>query len=189
MLQKHTEIHFFVFLKLKIFNRTERYILFALYGRLQKVVLPDDKYQWIEFDETEKLRPMPFVIYADFESFLIALQGPADRSSNALYEMHVPSGFCYYYVVCRTEKFKFKPVVYRGPNVIDEFLKHMKKVYSRIYRILRKVVPINIKREEEEAFKNARDCYLCNKPLSTNRVRDHCHLTVNTEELVIIHVT
>ena len=34
MLQKHTEIHFFVFLKMKIFNPSERYTLFALYGSM-----------------------------------------------------------------------------------------------------------------------------------------------------------
>ena len=119
---------------------------------------------------------MPFMIYADFELFLIPLQGPADRSSNAPYEMHVSLRFCYY-VVCRAEKFKFKPVIYRGPNVIEDFLKHIKKVYAKIYCILRKVVPIKMKREEEKAFKNAKDCYLCDKSLPTDRVRDHSHLT------------
>ena len=157
-------------------ERLERHVEDCSRNGLQKVILPDEEHRWIEFDAIEKMLPMPFVIYADFESFLMPLQGPADRSSNAPYEMHVPSGFCYY-VVCRTERFKFEPVIYRGPNVIDEFLKHMKKVYSRIYRILRKVIPIKMKREEEEAFKNTSDCYLCDKPLSTDRVRDHCHLT------------
>ena len=157
-------------------ERLNRHVEDCNKNGLQKVVLPDEKHQWIEFDAVEKMLPMPFVIYADFESFLTPMQGPADRSSNVPYEMHVPSGFCNY-VVCRMEKFKFKPVIYRGPNVIEKFLKRMKKVYSRIYRILRKVVPIKMKREEEEAFKHAKDCYLCDKPLSTDRVRDHCHLT------------
>ena len=37
MLSKHTEIHFFVVLKMKIFNRAERYTLFVLYGRVLDV--------------------------------------------------------------------------------------------------------------------------------------------------------
>ena len=89
--------------------------------------------------------------------------------------MHVPSDFCYY-GVCRMKKLKFKPVIYGGPNVI-EFMICMKNEYSRIYRILRKVISIKMKKDEEKAFKNLKDCYLCEKLLLTDSVRDHCHLT------------
>ena len=120
--------------------------------------------------------PMPFIIYADFESFLMPSQGPANQSPNAPCEIHVPADFCYY-VVYRTEKYALKPVVYRGLDKTKKFLKRVKKKYSRIYRILRKVIPIRMKRKEEEAFKKAKECYLCEKPLLTDRVRDHYHLT------------
>ena len=41
---------------------------------LQKIILPHKKHQWIEFTAIEKMLPMPFVIYADFESFLELLK-------------------------------------------------------------------------------------------------------------------
>ena len=157
-------------------ERLNRHVEDCNKNGLQKVILPDEKHPWIEFHAVEKILPMPLVIYADFESFLIPLQGLVDQSSNTPYEMHVPSGFCYY-VVCRMEKYTLKPVVYRGPDVIKEFLKCVKKEYALIYRILRKVIPIRMKREEEEAFKKAKECYLCEKPLLTDRFRDHCHIT------------
>ena len=34
ILKKHSEILLFVFFKMKIFNRAERYSLFSLYGRI-----------------------------------------------------------------------------------------------------------------------------------------------------------
>ena len=157
-------------------ERLNRHVEDCNKNGLQKAVLSDEKHQRIEFDAVEKMQPMPFVIYADFESFFYACARPG----RPILECSVRNAHAFRLLLsCRMSsgKVQIQTGDLQRTERDEEFLKRMKKLYSRIYRILRKVLPIKMKREEEEAFKHANNCYLCDKPLSTDRVRDHCHLT------------
>ena len=62
-------------------------------------------------------------MYADFESFLCKVEGPENMGSSLhAYERHIPSGFAYL-IVSSVFNRTYEPVVYRGPDVIEEFLK------------------------------------------------------------------
>ena len=136
---------------------------------IQKVVLPDDEHRWVKFKSIQKMMAVPFVIHADFESFLCKVEGPENlHSSLHIYERHIPSGFAYHIV---------SPVVYRGPNIIDEFLKRLKTESDKIASILSTVVPMKLSPEEELSFSTIEKCYLCGELLGVDRVRDHDHLT------------
>ena len=120
---------------------------------------------------------VPFVIYADFESFLCKIEGPENANSSLhAYERHIPSGFAYLIVSSDLNRV-YEPVVYRGPDVIEEFLKRLKTESDEITSILSKVIPMALSPEEEKTFSKTEKCYLCGEFLGADRVRDHDHLT------------
>ena len=146
--------------------------------RAQKVVFPE-KEKTIKFKDIKKQLRMPFIIYADFECFTEKIANPANnptQTNTTAYQHHKPSGFSYM-VVSAKQEYTRAPVVYRGPNVVDTFFHHIIKEEFRILDILRNPQPMRLTPEEEQTFRQAQDCHICDKPLGADRVRDHDHLT------------
>ena len=69
------------------------------------------------------------------------------------------------------------PVVYRGENAVDKFLRCLEEEQQYIQEKFSFVEPIRISNAEEGDFRNATDCHICGFELGYDRVRDHCHLT------------
>ena len=85
------------------------------------------EHKWIHFKNIKKMLKMPFVIYADFESFTERIKD-CDRNPSepgtSKYQHHTPSGF-YYKVVSTVSKYTKPAVVYRGSDVVQTFLEKM----------------------------------------------------------------
>ena len=125
----------------------------------------------------KKLLQVPFIIYADIEAYTSKLQSPVNpQASPHQCELHELTGFAYL-VVCADSARSFQPIVYSGPNVMEELLTRLKQEAWAIHDILSNIVPMQLSVEEEHDFKIAYECYLCEEPLGIDRVRDHCHLT------------
>ncbi len=158
-------------------EKLDRHVVDCSKMGIQKVILPDEEDCWVQFKSIQRMLKCPFTIYADFESFTSKIQGPSKEGSGThAYELHVPSGFCYY-VVCADPSRQFKPIVYRGPEVVETFIRMLVSTSDELCNILRKPIPMKMTKEEEENFHKAENCYLCNEPLGVDRRRDHCHLT------------
>ena len=117
----------------------------------QKIKLPNEDNDVLYFMDVQKQLKVPFVIYADFESYLVKCdQQPLNPSISFTQKTQErkPSGFCYT-VVSEVENYDTPPIVYRGEDAVDTFLDHLLREEKRIKGILKHVV----------------------------RVRDHCHLT------------
>ena len=143
----------------------------------QKVELPKEEDKWVQFKSIQKMLQVPFVIYADFEAYTCKIQDPANRHAATMpYELHKLLGFAYH-VVCADPKRVYEPVVYRGPNLVDEFIARLKKDSWGIRDILKDVMPMKLTEDEERSFRSADNCHLCDELLGADRVRDHCHLT------------
>ena len=82
-------------------------------------------------------------------------------------------------VVSQEERYCKAPVVYRGSDVVDKFLESLLKEEKEIQEILKKTVPMTITSDQEHEFRQALNCHICEEPLGTDRVRDHCHLSGN----------
>ena len=121
------------------------------------------------FKSIRKILKVPFVIYADFESYTCKIQGPHNCTQ-------ATSGFAYY-VVCADLSRQYQPVVYRGHNVVQKFLDSLTRELDKIYGIMNKNTTIRISTKEEAVFHAAERCYLCDELLGIDRVRDHNHLT------------
>ena len=154
--------------------RLDKHLPYCSVNAPQKVILPEEKDKWLNFKSYSKGLKVPFVIYADFECFL---QSCSDvKSHTEKYQKHVPSGFCYV-VVSSVDKYNKPAVVYRGENVMDEFMSCLEKEREEIVNILSQVIPMNLSVEEEHAFQCELNCHICERLLGVDRVRDHDHLT------------
>ena len=132
-----------------------------------------------------KQLPIPFVVYADFECFSKPMNtcspNPEDSYSYN-YQKHEPSGFCFYIKGLDGMDTIFEPIIYTKKSVNDDiasiFVSKLVKITNRIYndfyccpKLLR------LTKAEQESFDESKICYICNKELLTDKVRDHCHFT------------
>ena len=77
-----------------------------------------------------------FVMYADFECILKPCMQEGTQGTHAEAE-HIPSGFCLY-TVSRDPEYQRSPILYSGPDCIEEYFDALLLEQRRIYRILRK---------------------------------------------------
>ncbi|CAH1104394.1 unnamed protein product [Psylliodes chrysocephalus] len=137
----------------------------------------------LKFVNIEKKLPVPFVIYADFESLLMPLQGaePYDgKSFTTRVAEYVPYSFAFY-VKCNYDDRLSQLVTYEGEDAAQIFVQKLDTVVHDLYNHhLKHVKPmLPLTKEEKKIHENATLCYLCQKSfnLSNRKVRDHYHLT------------
>lgn len=146
----------------------------------QKIRLPEtEEEKKIQFKNTFKQLQVPFVVYADFESYTTKLdheEGDVSQSYTTKYQHHKPSGFCYK-VVSEVGQYCKPPVVYRGEHVVETFLEKLIEEEREVVNILKDVKPMSLSAAEELDFQNSTNCHICQEILGADRVRDHNHLT------------
>ena len=136
----------------------------------------------IKFDKHAKKLKVPFVIYADFESYTEHIQQSRNtddtQSYTEKYQKHTPSGFCYY-IVYRGGIYK-NPAVYTGPNVAEKFCKQLEMETRDIYdKYFKNEVSMKITRAELNEWRHTNVCHICEEDIcgDDTKVKDHCHLT------------
>jgi hypothetical protein len=128
----------------------------------------------VKWRAREKTERVPFVIYADFESCLV----PVDGDTDVLAE-HIPSGFCAY-TVSWDEEHETDPIVYSGPDCMDVFYDHLAAEQWRIVSILKTKYEMELLNDNDrEHFDRATECPRCFQPFSGDRkkVMHHNHRT------------
>ena len=129
--------------------------------------------------------PIPFVVYADFECFTKPMNtccpNPED-TYNYNYQKHEPSGFCFY-IKGIDSNTHFKPISYtktnNDDNVPEIFVSKLEKITHKLYNdFYRRPKPLKLTKEEQDVFDKAEICHICSKELLTDKIRDHCHFTV-----------
>ncbi|GBM78099.1 hypothetical protein AVEN_132235-1 [Araneus ventricosus] len=124
----------------------------------------------LSFEKFHFQLPVPYVIYADFESIIT----PNTQQVNAV-SLHEPCG--YFYVVIRPQWKSIKPLtVYCGIGAAKLFVSSMLKE-EEISSILKKIISLSITTDEEKLFKSAVNCHICGDELKKDRVRDYDHFT------------
>ncbi|XP_072743627.1 uncharacterized protein [Anoplolepis gracilipes] len=134
--------------------------------------LPGDKNKWLTFINYNRKKRLPFVVYADLECTL------AKKEEN-LYQHHQVFSIAYY-VHCSYDNSLSAYHSRRDNNCVAWFADELKNLAQRVKNILTTKVPIvNLTRKEEEEFRNATQCHICEKPFVKDdfRVRNYCHLT------------
>ena len=173
----------------------------------QKTTMPDHKDRIMPFKNYSYTLKHPFTIYADFESLIVPVASCSPGveplsvqstsgirysvtndgqttetierpvSSTNIQSVHVPSGYCYAIIDHEQKLFK-PPTVYHGDNVIDNFLCELRKDALLLQSIMRQITPLTMSDDDNDAYKEATICHLCNQPLpNDDKVRNHCHRT------------
>jgi hypothetical protein len=112
----------------------------------QKIELPNDDDKWLYYKDIRKQLKVPYVIYADFESLLIPIEGcenDPEISSTIKTTKHIPCGFAYK-VVRLTSSTSQQPVVYRGLDAADKFMECMVKEQEDIERRFKQCEPMKM---------------------------------------------
>ena len=126
--------------------------------------MPKEGNNFIYFKNIQNKMMVPYVIYADFESInrpvTNVLQNP-EKSSTTITQIHE---ICSYgYVVSRCDGSVYEPVIYRGKNAAEKFLKALQKEEIKIRKNLEKITPIEMTDKDNTKHNNAQKCWICEK--------------------------
>ena len=138
----------------------------------------------LSFKNYNRSMRVPFIVYADFESFIKPIDtcGPnPENSYTKQYQKHTPSSFCYYIKCFDDEVYYQNPVTYTAntdnEDVAQIFVNMLEEDVKSIYKRFGKPKKMIFGTKEREEFDEATECWICHGELGLDRVRDHCHLT------------
>ena len=150
----------------------------------QAVKMPDKDNNILKFNNFHKELPVPFVIYADFEAItekISSCQPNNDKSYTEAYQKHTDCGYGYKVVCCYDDKYSKLATTYRGEKAVYKFMEAMLGEVKYCKKIMKKEFnkPLRMMKEDEEEFRKANECHICNKKYTNEdiKVRDHCHIT------------
>lgn len=180
---KYEGLSFFCFRCLHRFVRKdllEKHQEYCQEHAIQKINMPKIEDSILKFTAIHQQHPMPFVIYADFESLIVPLPTNTPPSSNISYTIktaqHIPCGYAYIIISQNGEIYK-QVQCYRGEDAVSHFIKAIIKEKEEIKEKLLNAKPLALTDEEEEIFQNQNICHICNKEISVHeKRRDHCHI-------------
>ena len=150
----------------------------------QAIKMPDKDNNILKFNNFHKQQPVPFVIYADFEAITEKIQGCQQNNESSYteaYQRHTDCGYGYKVVCCYDDKYT-KPIqLYRGEKAVYKFMENMLEEVKYCKKVMKKHFdkPLRMTKEDEDEFKKATTCHICDKKYTEKdiRVRDHCHIT------------
>src|SRR5258708_6082285 len=140
----------------------------------------------LRFKNDKRSMTVPFIVYADFESFLKPIDtcqpNPIDSYTNK-YQKHTPSSFCYYIKCFDDSVYSQDPVVYTAKSDDDDvaqiFMNTLEENIKQIYNKFKFVKKMIFKKLDNEIYNKATKCHICDGKFSVidHKVRDHCHLS------------
>ena len=124
--------------------------------------------------------PAPFKIYTDFEYLLKKVDIGVNNDCftyTSKHQDHIPCIFAYK-LVCVDDKYSKDLILYRGKNAVYKFIQSIFNEYSYCRSVMEKHFNKNriMSAEEEEQFEKSEICWICNKMIENEKVRDHCHI-------------
>ena len=111
--------------------------------------------------------PLPIRVYADFE----CINQPTDDLKVLFKQIPIAVGF---YVI---SPFESKYYSYFGSDCNKWFVKEMLILEQEANKYFKTNLELQITPQEEESFKLAEECWLCEEPFTEDKVSDHDHLT------------
>ena len=139
--------------------------------------MPTEGKSHISFKNHQSQMPVPYVIYADFESIIKPRSTQAGKNQKKTSE-HEACGFGY--LIVRYDGQAEEPVIYRGEDV-EVFLNPLECKVSNINNIFASPKPLIMTEQNNNDYKDATQCWICEQEIvntkNNPKVRDHCHFT------------
>ena len=147
--------------------------------------MPKEDKKILKYNHGEKSVKVPFIIYADLESFFektSTCHNDPKKSSTTKINKDTASGYSLF-THCSFDATKKKLDYYEGKNCMKNFCLDLREhVTKKINYIKKEMKPLT--KKEEEMYNKQKGCYICKKRFSTDddnkkyhKVRDHCHYT------------
>ena len=158
--------------------------------RAVRIEMPEEGKNKLSFRSWHKQQPAPYIIYADFEALTTKIEGPQlkpAKSNTHKTQLHQACG--YGYIVVRYDGHTEPPVVYRGEDAAERFLRSLQQEEENINKILKNPKPMIMTPGDKLKHDGATQCHVCKRPLidlqwddkkkiyKKDSVRDHCHIT------------
>ena len=114
---------------------------------------------------------LPFVVYANFECIL--KKSKSTSGNTQITQIHEPCSVGHY-VKCSFDDNLSRYSSYRGTDPAQWFSLELLTLAEQVEALHEDQKPMNLTREEEEAFRDATHCHVCQQSLDGRiRVRDH----------------
>ncbi|GBN91892.1 hypothetical protein AVEN_35644-1 [Araneus ventricosus] len=140
----------------------------------QHIKMPAKGENFIKFQNVNYQHPLPYIIYADFESLIV--KEVYTSGNTEIIARHESCGYAYVIIV--PDGRSVKPIaIYRGENAVKHFMENILKEKEELAAKLTSIVPIQMTPQDELDFRSATHCSICKKALKGDRVRDHDHQT------------
>ncbi|XP_065650958.1 uncharacterized protein LOC136079164 [Hydra vulgaris] len=138
----------------------------------------------MQFNNHNKSMSVPFVVYADFESFIKQIdtcEPNPSKSYTKQYQKHITRSFCYY-IKCFDESFyQSSPVIFTASSktndVAQTFVDSLQEDIKKICGMIKFPKKMIFTTENKHDFNAATECHICGEELGKNKVRDNCHIT------------
>ncbi|XP_065667722.1 uncharacterized protein LOC136088013 [Hydra vulgaris] len=130
----------------------------------------------MQFTNHNRSMRVPFVVYADFESFIKPIstcEPNSNKSYTKQYQKHVPSSFCYY-IKCFDKSFhQSNPVSFTASNEMDDvaqiFVDRLQEDIIKICNRIKFKKNIVYTHENKKDFDTATECHICGKNLDNDK--------------------
>ena len=126
----------------------------------------------MRFTNTERSMRVPFVVYADLESFIkpiITCSPDEKKSFTKKYQKHIPSSFCYNIKCFDDTLYKGKLVTYTASNEEDnvacKFVEMLEKDIIDIYEKTKFPKKIVMTDKDVQNYNDAKVCHICKELL------------------------
>ena len=130
----------------------------------------------IKFINHNKQIPIPFKVYADTECFFKRTNS-YEGEYTMKYQEHFPNSISTK-LVCIDDRFNLPFIVFKGRNCVNEFIAWVLKKYKWTKQITKQYFNKGLIMTNEEICNNSNICHIYKEELNTDKVRDHCRVTV-----------
>ncbi|GBN56669.1 hypothetical protein AVEN_110036-1 [Araneus ventricosus] len=140
----------------------------------QHIKMPAEGEHFIKFVNVHYQHPLPYIIYADFESLIVK---EVHTSLNTeIIARHEACGYAY--VIIGPDGRSVKPIaIYRVENAVKHFMENILNEKEELAAKLTSIVPIHMTPQDELDFRSATHCSICKKALKGDKVRENDHET------------
>lgn len=157
----------------------EKHVKFCQpFGLFKQILSMPPEGSIVTFENHKHRIPVPFVIYADFESILVPCNQKRGEKTTLTHE-HVPCSVGVH-VVCSNPAIRFPYQCFFGPNATVQFLDYLIELEEKLLKIIWNPIPLVWNPELEARFREETFCHICGNPfdlIDMDKVRDHCHMT------------
>ena len=166
----------------------EKHLEYCGANKEVKIDMPKDEDgnpKYIKFNNYNRKMRVPFVVYADFESFPEKIHTCSPDESESYtnqYQKHKASGFSYLIKSFDDKIFPPELVQYTAESPDDDipqiFVNNLEQDIKKIYNKTKYHKKVEDMSEmDKKEYENATHCHICEEKLGEDKVLDHCHLT------------